>query len=296
MDTITSNSFPLFRDIGKKKKSKSTAKIKMLRSDCALFSNLFIAAQNRPGIDLDKFFENENQPFPPSISENGFVRSGSKSDILPLLENLNKSTSCSQPDTTCAILDGPPIVHIVKKRTSTTFGEYAHLNFIPYIRREYEIHQRIDLVFDVYKDDSLKAFLRQERGTGMRQKVQPNIILPKNWESFLKVDDNKSELFKFLAIETTKEFSNQNQLLICTVGDECISNKKTDLGMVSPCDHEEADSRIFVHLDDAISHGHKKILIRTVDSDVLNIAVGMSHLLVRIEELWVAFGTGKNFR
>lgn len=66
--------------------------------------------------------------------------------------------------------------------------------------------------------------------------------------------------------------------------------------MLSPCDHEEADSRIFVHLSDAISHGHIKVLIRTVDSDVVIIAVGMSYLFASLEELWVAFGTGKNFR
>lgn len=256
MATITSNSLPLFRDIGKKKKSKNAAKMKFLKSDCALFSRLFIAAQNRPGVDLNAFFEHENQPFPPSISENGFIRSGTKSDILHLLEHLDRSNSKSQPDTTCAILDGPLIVHIVKRKTSKTFGEYARLNFVPHIRHEFENHERIDLVFDIYKEDSLKALLRQERGSGMRQKVQAKVNLPKNWESFLRVNENKSEFFKFLSTETTKEFCDQNQLIICTIGENIISNKTAELSMVSPCDHEEADSRIFVHLNDVISNGH----------------------------------------
>lgn len=104
MATITSNSFPLFRDFGKKKKSKSAAKIKLLKSGCALFSRLFIASQNRSGINLNKFFEHENQPFPPSISENGFIRSGTKSDILNPLEKLYRLIPNFQPYTTCAIL------------------------------------------------------------------------------------------------------------------------------------------------------------------------------------------------
>lgn len=74
----------------------------------------------------------------------------------------------------------PPIVHIVKKQTSKTFGEYARQNFVSYIRREYENQERVDVVFDIYKEDSLKSYTRQDRGTGMRQKVQPNMNLPKN--------------------------------------------------------------------------------------------------------------------
>lgn len=202
MATITSNSLPLFRDIGKKKKSKSSAKIKLLKSDCELFSKLFIAAQNRSGGDLNEFFKHKNQAFPPSISENGSIRLGTKSDILKSLENLDKSIFNFQPITTCAILDGPPIVHIVKKQSSKTFEEYARQNFVPYLRRQYENQERVDLVFDVYKEDSLKAHSRQERGIGMRQKVQGNIQLPKNWETFLRVDANKTELFKFLSRET----------------------------------------------------------------------------------------------
>ena len=39
--------------------------------------------------------------------------------------------------------------------------------------------------------------------------------------------------------------------------------------------------------------GHKHIMIRTVDTDVLVVA---SYFLLTVEELWIAFGTGNKFR
>jgi len=58
--------------------------------------------------------------------------------------------------------------------------------------------------------------------------------------------------------------------------------------------HEEADTRILVHIKDAISKGTKNVLVRTVDTGVIVFLVGQSlqsSLLV-----WVAFGMGKSYR
>ena len=49
-----------------------------------------------------------------------------------------------------------------------------------------------------------------------------------------------------------------------------------------------------LHVEDAVKEGHTKILIRTVDTDVLVLAVAMAQRL-NITELWVSFGTGKCF-
>ncbi len=40
------------------------------------------------------------------------------------------------------------------------------------------------------------------------------------------------------------------------------------------CDHEETDTRLAVHIVHAIHNGHGKILVRTVDTDVIVILVG----------------------
>jgi hypothetical protein len=39
------------------------------------------------------------------------------------------------------------------------------------------------------------------------------------------------------------------------------------------CNHEEADTRIFVHGKDALQRGAKNVLIRTVDTDVVVIVI-----------------------
>ena len=46
---------------------------------------------------------------------------------------------------------------------------------------------------------------------------------------------------------------------------------------------------------DAMKEGCTKLLIRTVDTDVVVLAVTLAHLLA-IPEMWVAFGAGKYFR
>ncbi|CAB3979704.1 Hypothetical predicted protein [Paramuricea clavata] len=63
---------------------------------------------------------------------------------------------------------------------------------------------------------------------------------------------------------------------------------------LQPCNHEEADSRIFLHVHDAaLQHHH--VLIRSVDTDVFILAVAQMQRIPD-KELWLAFGTGKQFR
>lgn len=64
------------------------------------------------------------------------------------------------------------------------------------------------------------------------------------------------------------------------------------------CNHEEADTRIVVHLCHALLSS-KTALVRTVDTDVVVILVGKFtdlRLLNSEADVWVAFGMGRNFR
>ena len=65
--------------------------------------------------------------------------------------------------------------------------------------------------------------------------------------------------------------------------------------MIMPCNHQEADSRIFLHLSHAAQQGLSKAFIRTVDSVIVIIAVGHFGSLC-VMELWIGFGTGKAFQ
>ena len=69
-----------------------------------------------------------------------------------------------------------------------------------------------------------------------------------------------------------------------------------DVHTLSPCRPEEADSCMLLHVTHAAQHGHHQILIRTVDTDVVVLAVFTINYLPAGCELWLAFVTGKIFR
>lgn len=64
------------------------------------------------------------------------------------------------------------------------------------------------------------------------------------------------------------------------------------------CNHEEADTRIVVHVRHALEGGNESILVRTVDTDVIVILAGKLQDLLAYNErakVWVAFGMGRHF-
>lgn len=83
--------------------------------------------------------------------------------------------------------------------TTGTFQEYIETIFKPFIVCQIENVNRVDIVWDVYRQDSLKASTREKRGSGQRRKVLLTTRIPSNWRNFLRVDENKSELFLLLA-------------------------------------------------------------------------------------------------
>ena len=63
------------------------------------------------------------------------------------------------------------------------------------------------LVFDVYSPSSLKAETRSKRGQGGRRKVTNKNTMPSNWHNFLRHNDNKTELYHFLADKVAQMFA-----------------------------------------------------------------------------------------
>ena len=79
--------------------------------------------------------------------------------------------------------------------------------------------------------------------------------------------------------------------------DICVSTSAdTNLDFISPCSHEEADTRIFLHVDHAASEGHRNILLISCDSDVVKLSVRVYvKLQHKLDELWIEFET-KQYR
>lgn len=138
-------------------------------------------------------------PTPPSLSRKGQMYHGTKSDILPLLEAEAPPGPSSKPPTDAAVLDGPAIIHLIKPGTAATIGEYIQVQVVPYLLGWMGSLSRLDIVWDVYKKDSLKLGTRENRGTGIRRRVTTQTKIPSNYSGFLRVDTNKAELFTVIS-------------------------------------------------------------------------------------------------
>lgn len=162
--------------------------------DCHLFSQLYIACQSRES-DLDEFFRHENQACPPSLSQRGSLRFGSKSDLLTCFSTLSSPTKdVSELDVDCCVLDGAVIVQMLNPGGSRNFEEYVKTIFLPYLQSVLSKVQRLDIVFDRYIKNSLKSTAREKRGSGTRTRVVATTKIPKNWQEFLRVNDNMTLL------------------------------------------------------------------------------------------------------
>ena len=84
-------------------------------------------------------------------------------------------------------------------------------------------------------------------------------------------------------------------LLLSTYFDSVLTNRNFDVSGLQPCNQAEADTLILLHLANAAVHGHSKAYVRTVDSDIVVLALRFFETL-GISELWVGFGTGKKYR
>ena len=74
-----------------------------------------------------------------------------------------------------------------------------------------------------------------------------------------------------------------------------LTNRNFDVSGLQPCNQSEEDPRILLHLHNAAVHGHSKGYVRTVDSDIVVLALRFFDTLW-LSELWEGFGTGKKYR
>ena len=78
-------------------------------------------------------------------------------------------------------------------------------------------------------------------------------------------------------------------LVCCTKGDNILCNQAHDLSTLSPCNQDEADTRLFRHLYQAAEDGHRIAYARTVDSDIVVNAINVFPK-TRLRELWIGYG------
>ena len=90
----------------------------------------------------------------------------------------------------------------------------------------------------------------------MKRRIEPSSPIPTNWDGFLRVGENKRELFRFLAAmrSTVDCFDNK---VILSYDQSVVSKPNVDIDNLSPRTNEEADARIFVDCLDSVREGKR---------------------------------------
>ena len=127
----------------------------MLKEDFHLFSKLSISCQSRE-CDLQEFFRHENQSFPAALSDGSKLHACQKSQLGTILEN-HIIVSDTEPVADTIICDGSALVNTLPPRTAQVFEDYALLDVLRTILAYSSNYDRRDIVFDVYRQSSLKA-------------------------------------------------------------------------------------------------------------------------------------------
>ena len=117
--------------------------------------------------------------------------------------------------------------------------------------------------------------------------------IPANWDAFLRSNANKDELFRYLS-DCIQSCETGRKVIISTEDEVIVStqNDTSDVEYLQPCSHEEADSRILLHVAHCARQGLRKVIIRTQMCCPCN----RNFLALRLDELWVSFGAGIHFR
>ena len=98
-----------------------------------------------------------------------------------------------------------------------------------------------------------------------------------------------------MAHQVVENLSGEKDVYTTCGQNALCSRVRQEISSLAPCTHKEADTRILLHAVDSANKGYRRIILHTVDTDVLVLAVST---VVSLEdtEIWVAFGTGKHLR
>ena len=103
------------------------------------------------------------------------------------------------PDVSMKVVDEAAFVNMNRPKSSTTYGKYCEDELLSKLKFTSQNTKKLDLVFDVYNENSLKSQTRENRGGRMRISVGKDTPICKDFQKFMRNDTNKTELFKMIA-------------------------------------------------------------------------------------------------
>ena len=139
----------------------------------------------------------------------------------------------------------------------------------------------------------MKQDTRDRRGTdGMRTSIRRDTSMQRKlFKKILPLNENKNELFQLVSDSLISQ-CNQGTIV-------CTKDVVTSVAMLTehlqPWNQEEAGVRLFIHVNDAARNGLRRITIAANVTDIVVIALYIFSAL-KLDELWIVTGVGKNQR
>lgn len=298
---IKKNKFLLFHEEKIRKKTAVQKKRKHFQQHTELYGQAFIMIDSRGG-NLEEFFRHESSSSPPALASEGSIYSCNKSDLLACIIETSACTGLpadvelvAPDDYGVIVIDGGALIHSLPGTIvqGKTFAEYFTKVFCPRIQHELKRAARVDIVWDQYRSMSIKSATREKRGKGTRQRVSGSAKVPGNWQNFLSNAENKKELFSFLSTSIVQTSFQDGKQVYVTSGDQVLNaGNGPPMGR---CNHEEADTRVLVHLLHALQYSSLG-MVYTGDTDVVVILLCNFHHIKAVNpesEIWISFKTGK---
>ena len=140
-----------------------------------------------------------------------------------------------------------------------------------------------EIISDRCFEGSLKDITRKKRGEAeSRLILNGDTLIPKDFsKDFLGSSKKKNDLGIFLS-NKFMELHKTSQVLVVKIKDTVACNK-TDIAtesLIFHCNIEETDSKLIRHMINLCQYRYKKLIINTVDTDILKFAIAYSHKLV----------------
>lgn len=277
-----------------------------LQSNRNLLTRLLVLAKVQ-NLDLADLMTYSLNPVPPALGNyDGSKTKTNKATLIHHIEEIcgDSAVAVSEIASNPAIIvDGMALIQQIK-HTAPTFGEFAEHLLLSLIKLAKQFNsKRIDFVTDRYPDVSIKKMEQNRRACAGIQKVKivkASQKTPKQMKKFLALGSNKENLieFCFQHWKTLNANSFDDFTVLVVHGFKChrfYRNLDNELIVEEvselQCDHEEADTRMYLHAAHA-SKTHESIIIKSPDTDVLLLGLAFVHNIPK--DLFFVQGTSQN--
>ena len=206
----------------------------------------------------------------------GSLHSTNKSVMTSILtQQVEVPANIKVVEPSCLLIDGQALVMALGKPTDiATFGQYGD-NFTNTVFRLGANYGRIDVVFDRYQQESIKAGTRTKHNQlhwPVRRMIEndPLVPLSSDWSSFKALEENKADLALLLSSHLI-EHSRRVESVVVTAGGfvEATTVKSSDPELdisFLRADHEEPDTRLILY---CVHARMETMVVSARDTDVL---------------------------